>query len=216
MLKTIFHTLVIRSRISHPQIPCLQISRHIFGGFICAIFACASLFAQSEQIVLGEGEVLVEMVDYKRSIIIGYMVLKNGNIIKKVRFSQPKSIIQAPQNLPPQNLPTPQNEQFISNPQFLPTPQNLPNPQAAQDTQSEYEKQISQTKKQKVKKEKRSWFASRKKKPKHITANMIDSSSIPQESGAESQEINSVYKNRQWDKKKIPHNVKSQVINLGD
>lgn len=196
----------------------LQISRQISGFFALIAFVCVpfGLFAQSEQIVLGEGEVLVEMVDYKRSIIIGYMVLKNGNIIKKVRFSQPKSIIQAPQIPTQQNLPTPQSEQFISNPQSIPTPQNLPNAQATQDAQSEYEKQISQTKKQKVKKEKRSWFASKKKKPKHIAANMIDSSSIPQESGAESQEVNSVYKNRQWDKKKIPHNVKSQVINLGD
>lgn len=196
-----------------------QILPQVLGLFACAVFVCVPfrLFAQSEQIVLGEGEVLVEMVDYKRSIIIGYMVLKNGNIIKKVRFSQPKSIIQAPQNPPTQqNLPTPQSEQFISNPQSLPTPQNLPNAQATQEAQSEYEKQISQTKKQKAKKEKRSWFASKKKKPKHITANMIDSESIPQESGAESQELNSVYKNRQWDKKKIPHNVKSQVINLGD
>lgn len=179
----------------------LQISRQISGFFALIAFVCVpfGLFAQSEQIVLGEGEVLVEMVDYKRSIIIGYMVLKNGNIIKKVRFSQPKSIIQAPQ---------------------IPTQQNLPNPQVA----NEYEEQVSQNlksqkqKKQKVKKEKRSWFAKKEKEkqPKHITANMIDSSSIPQESGAESQEVNSVYKNRQWDKKKIPHNVKSQVINLGD
>lgn len=198
----------------------LQISRQISGFFALIAFVCVpfGLFAQSEQIVLGEGEVLVEMVDYKRSIIIGYMVLKNGNIIKKVRFSQPKSIIQAPQIPTQQNLPTPQSEQFISNPQSLPTPQNLPNPQVA----NEYEEQVSQNlksqkqKKQKVKKEKRSWFSKKEKEPKHITANMIDSSSIPQESGAESQEVNSVYKNRQWDKKKIPHNVKSQVINLGD
>lgn len=185
-----------------------------------ALFACLALLAllphykaQGEQIILGEGEVLVEMIDYKRSIIIGYMVLKNGNIIKKVRFSQPKSIItQAPQTNP--NPPISQSPQ---NPQITQNPPNQQSPQAPQVTQnnlsqSEYEKQISQ----KPKKEKRSWFSSKKKKPKHITQNMIDSESIPQESGAESSELNSVYKNRQWDKKKIPHNIQSQVINLGD
>ena len=185
---------------------------------VACIFVAFGTFAsfckaQGEQVILGEGEVLVEMVDYKRSIIIGYMVLKNGNIIKKVRFSQPKSILQAPPAM--QSPQANQNPQMIQNPQNMQQPQqttqNAQNPQNLA-TQSEYEKQISQ----KPKKEKRSWFASKKKQPKHITKNMIDSDLIPQESGAESSEINSVYKNRQWDKSKIPHNIKSQVINLGD
>lgn len=186
-----------------------------------ALFASVALLvmlpfckAQSEQIILNEDEVLVEMIDYKRSIIIGYMVLKNGNIIKKVRFSQPKSIImQATQTNP--NLNMPQAQQSQQETQITQNPQNLQATQSTQDntTQSEYEKQISQ----KPKKEKRSWFSSRKnKKPKHITQNMIDSQSIPQESGTESSELNYVYKNRQWDKKKIPHNIQSQVINLQD
>ncbi|MGX3045036.1 hypothetical protein [Helicobacter sp. T3_23-1056] len=195
----------------------------VFVAFMAFASFASFCKAQSEQVVLGEGEVLVEMVDYKRSIIIGYMVLKNGNIIKKVRFSQPKSILQAPPAM--QSPQANQNPQMIQNPmqssqQSTQAPQSTQNPQATQSTQNlatqseqnEYEKQISQ----KPKKEKRSWFASKKKQPKHITKNMIESDLIPQESGAESSEVNSVYKNRQWDKSKIPHNVKSQVINLGD
>lgn len=191
----------------------------VLPAFVAFMAFASFCKAQSEQVILGEGEVLVEMVDYKRSVIIGYMVLKNGNIIKKVRFSQPKSILQAPPAM--QSPQANQNPQMIQNPQAMQQPQNTtqnaqatqkPQNLANQNEQNEYEKQVSQ----KPKKEKRSWFASKKKQPKHITKNMIESDLIPQESGAESSEVNSVYKNRQWDKSKIPHNVKSQVINLGD
>lgn len=153
----------------------------------------------------------VEIIDYKRGKILGFMIVRNGNIIKRVLFKEPISLGQ-PEQTSTQPSPTeqskPAQEPSQANPPTLPkpleskqaTPQPTP-PKAsdtdAQTTQTIYEHQVSNAPKDTKTPAKRAPKAS---------------SSIAQELGVESTRINPTYKNRQWDKKHIIHDISTEEV----
>lgn len=153
----------------------------------------------------------VEIIDYKRGKILGFMIVRNGNIIKRVLFKEPISLGQ-PEQISTQPSPTeqskPTQEPSQANQPTLPkpleskqaTPQPTP-PKAsdtdAQTTQTIYEHQVSNAPKDTKTPAKRAPKAS---------------SSIAQELGVESTRINPTYKNRQWDKKHIIHDISTEEV----
>lgn len=152
----------------------------------------------------------VEIIDYKRGKILGFMIVRNGNITKRVLFKEPISLGQP--ELSTQPSPTeqskPAQEPSQANPPTLPkpleskqaTPQPTP-PKAsdtdAQTTQTIYEHQVSNAPKDTKTPAKRAPKAS---------------SGIAQEVGVESTRINPTYKNRQWDKKHIIHDISTEEV----
>lgn len=162
------------------------------------------------------------------------MVLKNGNIIKQVMHKYPKDFqttSQTPNQASAQTSAESKAESSLakSNPASSVGAQTTPaqNPNAstpAHNTQESYERQISSTPadNKKAAKTKESAKEANKdskkldKTAKKSSKNMIQSEAIPQESGSEARATNQTYKNRQWDKKKIIHEVQTQVIDIGD
>lgn len=150
----------------------------------------------------------VEIIDYKRGKILGFMIVRNGNIIKRVLFKEPISLGQPELSTQPSpaEQPKPTQEPSQANPPTLPkpleskqaTPQPTP-PKAsdtdAQTTQTIYERQVSNAPKDTKTPAKRAPKAS---------------SGIAQEVGVESTRINPTYKNRQWDKKHIIHDISTE------
>ncbi|OBV28942.1 hypothetical protein BKN38_08795 [Helicobacter sp. CLO-3] len=194
----------------------------------------------------------VDIINYKRNKIVGYMVLKNGNIIKQVIHKYPKDFqttSQTPNQAPAQTSAESKAESSpaksnpaksnsansagaqttpAQNPSALNQSASAPAKSAnqAQNTQESYERQISsapadnkkaaktkESTKEAAKDSKKSVFD---KTAKKSSKNMIQSEAIPQESGNEARATNQTYKNRQWDKKKIIHEVQTQVIDIGD
>ena len=152
----------------------------------------------------------VEIIDYKRGKILGFMIVRNGNITKRVLFKEPISLGQPePSAQPsPAEQPKPAQEPSQASAPTLPTPleskQATPQPtppQAsdtnAQTTQTIYEHQISNAPKDTKSPAKRAHKAS---------------PSIAQEVGVESTRINPTYKNRQWNKKHIIHDISTEEV----
>lgn len=155
----------------------------------------------------------VEIIDYKRGKILGFMIVRNGNIIKRVLFKEPISLGQPEQastQPSPAEQPKPAQEPSQANPPTLPKPleskQATPKPKATlpkasdtdvQATQTIYECQVSNAPKDTKSPAKRAPKAS---------------SGIAQEVGVESTRINPTYKNRQWDKKHIIHDISTEEV----
>ena len=154
----------------------------------------------------------VEIIDYKRGKILGFMIVRNGNIIKRVLFKEPISLGQPELSTQPSpaEQPKPTQEPSQANPPTLPKPlesrQATPKPKAtppkasdtdAQTTQTIYEREVSNAPKDTKTPAKRAPKAS---------------SGIAQEVGVESTRINPTYKNRQWDKKHIIHDISTEEV----
>lgn len=154
----------------------------------------------------------VEIIDYKRGKILGFMIVRNGNIIKRVLFKEPISLGQPELSTQPSpaEQPKPAQEPSQANPPTLPKPleskQATPKPKATppkasdtdvQTTQTIYEHQVSNAPKDTKTPAKRAPKAS---------------SGIAQEVGIESTRINPTYKNRQWDKKHIIHDISTEEV----
>lgn len=153
----------------------------------------------------------VEIIDYKRGKILGFMIVRNGNITKRVLFKEPISLGQ-PEQTSTQPSPTEQSKPAQEPSQAIQptlpkpleskqaTPQPTP-PKAsdtdAQTTQTIYEHQVSNAPKDTKSPVKRAPKAS---------------SGIAQEVGVESTRINPTYKNRQWDKKHIIHDISTEEV----
>lgn len=158
----------------------------------------------------------VEIIDYKRGKILGFMIVRNGNIIRRVLFKEPILLGQPEQastQPSPAEQPKPAQEPSQANAPTLPKPleskQATPKPkatqpkasdtdvQATQATQTIYERQVSNAPKDTKSPTKRAPKAS---------------SGIAQEVGVESTRINPTYKNRQWDKKHIIHDISTEEV----
>ena len=161
----------------------------------------------------------VEIIDYKRGNILGFMIVRNGNIIKRVLFKEPRAIgqptIEQPFSQPSPKLteqtkPVGTQEPSRANPPTSPKPLEFNQatskpkitPQTASGTdeqaiQTIYERQVSNAPKD-IK-------SPAKPAPKV-------SSGITQEIGIESMRINSTYKNRQWNKKYIIHDISTEEV----
>lgn len=140
----------------------------------------------------------VEIIDYKRGKILGFMIVRNGNITKRVLFKEPISLGQPELSTQPSQASAPTLPTPLESKQA--TPQPTP-PKAsdtdAQTTQTIYEHQVSNAPKDTKSPVKRAPKAS---------------SSIAQEVGVESTRINPTYKNRQWDKKHIIHDISTEEV----
>lgn len=154
----------------------------------------------------------VEIIDYKRGKILGFMIVRNGNITKRVLFKEPISLGQPELSTQPspaeQPKPTQEPSQAIQPtlPKPLESKQATPKPKATppkasdtdvQATQTIYERQVSNAPKDTKSPAKRAPKAS---------------SGIAQEVGVESTRINPTYKNRQWDKKHIIHDISTEEV----
>lgn len=160
----------------------------------------------------------VEIIDYKRGKILGFMIVRNGNITKRVLFKEPISLGQpeqastqpsptpAEQSKPAQEpsqanaptLPKPlESKQATQKPKATPPKASDTDVQATQTTQTIYERQVSNAPKDTKSPAKRAPKAS---------------SGIAQEVGVESTRINPTYKNRQWDKKHIIHDISTEEV----
>ena len=139
----------------------------------------------------------VEIIDYKRGKILGFK--------EPISLGQPEQISTQPS---PTEQSKPTQEPSKANQPTLPkpleskqaTPQPTP-PKAsdtdAQTTQTIYEHQVSNAPKDTKTPAKRAPKAS---------------SGIAQEVGVESTRINPTYKNRQWDKKHIIHDISTEEV----
>lgn len=185
----------------------------------------------------------VEIIDYKRGKILGYMVLRNGNIIRRVMFKEPKDLHpkdahtpESPPHSPAQKSPesTPDSLKLDSSTRESSAPASAPKPNAKQPAkhsgdrstsagddeysraQSEQESYLSSTPSDKDKsQDKHQEHKSRKHTEADSSTSSSRSQKIEQEIGAEKSRINKTYKNREWDKKKIPHDVQTRVIDIG-
>ena len=140
----------------------------------------------------------VEIIDYKRGKILGFMIVRNGNITKRVLFKEPISLGQPELSTQPSQASAPTLPTPLESKQA--TPQPTP-PKASdtdvQTTQTIYEHQVSNAPKDTKTPAKRAPKAS---------------SGIAQEVGVESTRINPTYKNRQWDKKHIIHDISTEEV----
>ena len=166
---------------------------------------------------------VVEIVDYKRNLIIGYMIFRNAKLIKKITLKEPitfsasattpatsGSSNTSTQSLDTQDsaqLQTPTIDSATDSTQESQESQESPT-STAQSTSSQYEKQLSSTPSDKEKINKTKSQPTKKISPK----NLIETDSIDQIQGMESSKINNTYKNRQWDKKKIPYEMQTRTI----
>ncbi len=129
---------------------------------------------------------VIEIVDYKKRIIVGYMVLQNGRIIKKISFATLSNVNKSPTNT-----------QAESHTQ-------VPNQQESSTLPQHYEDEEKLLDAPKNKKS---------KKIKHKKG-FIDGDSIEQQQGKEKQVINKVYRDREWNKRKIPHEITTRVLDI--
>ena len=186
----------------------------------------------------------VEIIDYKNNQILGYMVLKNGSIVRRVLYKEPKefqiyslSPSTVSKDLAPSSKlgSTSYGDSVLNDQNPLPRAQDLKqtkdtnitgasndntqvvieNPTQQADTkqvdkqQLNYEKQLSNTNPD---------TKSSKIKQNQQNPNRVEKQSkpisIPQKSGREATITNQAYQDRQWDKKKIPHDIQTQTIIL--
>lgn len=148
----------------------------------------------------------VEIIDYKRNKILGFMIVRNGHIIKRVVYKEPRDLESQPSlapNIPPKAgssippAPSQERAQSPNTPSPTPTPKT-PTPKQEALPQNLYERQISNAPKD-------------TKSPKQSHSHKGE---IPQEIGVESTRVNPIYKNRQWEKRHIIHDISQEVIEL--
>lgn len=148
----------------------------------------------------------VEIIDYKRNKILGFMIVRNGHIIKRVVYKEPRDLESQPSlapNIPPKAgssippAPSQERAQSPNAPSPTPTPKT-PTPKQEALPQNLYERQISNAPKD-------------TKSPKQSHSHKGE---IPQEIGVESTRVNPIYKNRQWEKRHIIHDISQEVIEL--
>ena len=148
----------------------------------------------------------VEIIDYKRNKILGFMIVRNGHIIRRVVYKEPRDLESQPSlapNIPPKAgssippAPSQERAQSPNAPSPKPTPKT-PTPKQEALPQNLYERQISNAPKD-------------TKSPKQSHSHKGE---IPQEIGVESTRVNPIYKNRQWDKRHIIHDISQEVIEL--
>lgn len=147
----------------------------------------------------------VEIIDYKRNKILGFMIVRNGHIIRRVVYKEPRDLESQPSlapNIPPKAgssiPPAPSQERAQSPNAPSPTPTPTPTPKQEALPQNLYERQISNAPKD-------------TKSPKQSHSHKGE---IPQEIGVESTRVNPIYKNRQWEKRHIIHDISQEVIEL--
>lgn len=170
-----------------------------------------------------QSEDRVDIIDYKHKKILGYMVLRNGNIIRRVLFKEPKDL-HTPESHAPDLRPSAPLSQHPATTQSHNPPESAPNAlestpkspsQNPPKSQTPTEAYLSTTPSDKERTKRQNTAPSSKttepKSHKHNT----DFSPLSQEIGEESSRINKTYKNREWDKKKIPHDVQTRVIDIG-
>lgn len=148
----------------------------------------------------------VEIIDYKRNKILGFMIVRNGHIIRRVVYKEPRDLESQPSlapNIPPKAgssippAPSQERAQSPNAPSPKPTPKT-PTPKQEALPQNLYERQISNAPKD-------------TKSPKQSHSHKGE---IPQEIGVESTRVNPIYKNRQWEKRHIIHDISQEVIEL--
>lgn len=148
----------------------------------------------------------VEIIDYKRNKILGFMIVRNGHIIRRVVYKEPRDLESQPSlapNIPPKAgssippAPSQERAQSPNTPSPMPTPKT-PTPKQEALPQNLYERQISNAPKD-------------TKSPKQSHSHKGE---IPQEIGVESTRVNPIYKNRQWEKRHIIHDISQEVIEL--
>lgn len=148
----------------------------------------------------------VEIIDYKRNTILGFMIVRNGHIIRRVAYKEPRDLESQPSlapNIPPKAgssippAPSQERAQSPNTPSPTPTPKT-PTPKQEALPQNLYERQISNAPKD-------------TKSPKQSHSHKGE---IPQEIGVESTRVNPIYKNRQWEKRHIIHDISQEVIEL--
>lgn len=148
----------------------------------------------------------VEIIDYKRNKILGFMIVRNGHIIRRVVYKEPRDLESQPSlapNIPPKAgssippAPSQERAQSPNTPSPTPTPKT-PTPKQEALPQNLYERQISNAPKD-------------TKSPKQSHSHKGE---IPQEIGVESTRVNPIYKNRQWEKRHIIHDISQEVIEL--
>lgn len=148
----------------------------------------------------------VEIIDYKRNKILGFMIVRNGHIIRRVVYKEPRDLESQPSlapNIPPKAgssippAPSQDRAQSPNAPSPTPTPKT-PTPKQEALPQNLYERQISNAPKD-------------TKSPKQSHSHKGE---IPQEIGVESTRVNPIYKNRQWEKRHIIHDISQEVIEL--
>lgn len=148
----------------------------------------------------------VEIIDYKRNKILGFMIVRNGHIIRRVVYKEPRDLESQPSlapNIPPKAgssippAPSQERAQSPNTPSPTPTPKT-PTPKQEALPQNLYERQISNAPKD-------------TKSPKQSHSHKRE---IPQEIGVESTRVNPIYKNRQWEKRHIIHDISQEVIEL--
>lgn len=153
----------------------------------------------------------VEIIDYKRNKILGFMIVRNGHIIRRVVYKEPRDLESQPSlapNIPPKAgssippAPSQDRAQSPNAPSPTPTPKTptpkTPTPKQEALPQNLYERQISNAPKD-------------TKSPKQSHSHKGE---IPQEIGVESTRVNPIYKNRQWEKRHIIHDISQEVIEL--
>ena len=149
----------------------------------------------------------VEIIDYKRNKILGFMIVRNGHIIKRVVYKEPRDLESQPSlapNIPPKAgssippAPSQERAQSPNTPSPTPTPKTptpkTPTPKQEALPQNLYERQISNAPKD-------------TKSPKQSHSHKGE---IPQEIGVESTRVNPIYKNRQWEKRHIIHDISQE------
>lgn len=145
----------------------------------------------------------VEIIDYKRNKILGFMIVRNGHIIRRVVYKEPRDLESQPSitpNIPPRagsSIPPAPSQERAQSPN-TPSPTPTPTPKQEALPQNLYERQISNAPKD-------------TKSPKQSHSHKGE---IPQEIGVESTRVNPIYKNRQWEKRHIIHDISQEVIEL--
>lgn len=143
----------------------------------------------------------VEIIDYKRNKILGFMIVRNGHIIRHVVYKEPRDLESQPSlapNIPPKagsSIPPAPSQERTQSPN---APSPTPTPKQEALPQNLYERQISNAPKD-------------TKSPKQSHSHKGE---IPQEIGVESTRVNPIYKNRQWEKRHIIHDISQEVIEL--
>lgn len=202
----------------------------------------------------------IDLIDYRKNVILGYMLMENGVIIKNVKFSPPRSLdsqinepikLEEPKKLESNvktnteitakidSSPQPESSQKLE--PIIQTKPSTKNTQNIQDTPTAKTTKPITTQKENLdsankidsnKQENQKNHATIESKKRTIeiidnlissaptdnkqakTSNKLTNNSINQIQGVEKIQENATLKNRQWNKKSIPFEVKETTINL--
>lgn len=219
------------------------------------------------QFLFLNGAEKIDLIDYRKNVILGYMLMENGVIIKNVKFSPPRplnaqtnELIQVEESKKPESKiktnteiktkkdPSPQRE---SSQALEPIKEAKPESKNTQDLQDSQTPKTSQKEPQKENldstnkidsanktenknKQQNHAVMEYKNESKQQTSSIIDNlissapadnkqvktsknltnNSINQIQGVEKMRENATLKNREWNKKSIPFEVKETTINL--